>query len=254
MSHPLDATHLALVKRAAKSLVHRWGPGAIDDMVGDGAVGLLAAAQRFDARRAVPFGAYAWPVVRGAAFDGQRTELRHSQRRETLSTDDASDTGQVVDSIVSPQPSPEEHSAVRDELRKRLAILPAEDIDIIVRHYLGGERFDHIALSLGISKSWLSRRHSRALRMMRDGERPPPPKTKPFVQKARPRPKRLRPPRPGPVPIGPRDLERLTERVRRIFGSRGRVSLGELEAELGIETRHLEAALAAIGGAKWRAV
>jgi len=34
---------------------------------------------------------------------------------------------------------------------------------LIRRHYLEGERFDHVAAELGLSKSWASRLHTRAI-------------------------------------------------------------------------------------------
>jgi RNA polymerase sigma factor FliA len=41
--------------------------------------------------------------------------------------------------------------------------LSPEEATLIRRHYLEGERFDHVAQSLGLSKSWASRLHTRAL-------------------------------------------------------------------------------------------
>jgi len=62
--------------------------------------------------------------------------------------------------------SPEE--AVADaELRKividALEELPSDERELVRRHYLEGERFDHVAASLGLSKSWGSRLHTRAV-------------------------------------------------------------------------------------------
>ena len=41
--------------------------------------------------------------------------------------------------------------------------LPHEEAELVRRHYLGGERFDHVAAELGLSKSWASRLHTRAM-------------------------------------------------------------------------------------------
>lgn len=35
--------------------------------------------------------------------------------------------------------------------------------ELVRRHYFGGERFDHVAAELGLSKSWASRLHTRAI-------------------------------------------------------------------------------------------
>lgn len=55
------------------------------------------------------------------------------------------------------------HARASLALRQALEALPAREREIVDRHYFGGERFDAIAASLGVSKSWLSRIHARAL-------------------------------------------------------------------------------------------
>jgi RNA polymerase sigma factor for flagellar operon FliA len=62
--------------------------------------------------------------------------------------------------------SPEE-SLGRAELvalvRSAIDTLPKEEAELVRRHYLEGERFDHVAAELGLSKSWASRLHTRAI-------------------------------------------------------------------------------------------
>jgi RNA polymerase sigma factor for flagellar operon FliA len=48
-------------------------------------------------------------------------------------------------------------------LRAEVAELPAEEQELVRRHYFEGERFDHVAAELGLSKSWASRLHTRAV-------------------------------------------------------------------------------------------
>ena len=68
----------------------------------------------------------------------------------------------AVDTTLSP-----EEAVAEAELRKMvidaLEELPAEERELVRRHYLEGERFDHVAASLGLSKSWGSRLHTRAV-------------------------------------------------------------------------------------------
>lgn len=63
-------------------------------------------------------------------------------------------------------PSPEE-AVAQAELRQlvvdALADLPDNERTLVKRHYLEGERFDQVAASLGLSKSWGSRLHTRAV-------------------------------------------------------------------------------------------
>jgi RNA polymerase sigma factor for flagellar operon FliA len=48
-------------------------------------------------------------------------------------------------------------------VRDAIAELPREEGELVRRHYLDGERFDHVASELGLSKSWASRLHTRAI-------------------------------------------------------------------------------------------
>ncbi|MEO8178065.1 MAG: sigma-70 family RNA polymerase sigma factor [Deltaproteobacteria bacterium] len=62
--------------------------------------------------------------------------------------------------------SPEEHSSRQQLLElveNAIESLPEQEAVLIRRHYLEGERFDHVAVELGLSKSWASRLHTRAI-------------------------------------------------------------------------------------------
>jgi RNA polymerase sigma factor for flagellar operon FliA len=70
---------------------------------------------------------------------------------------------------VSTADNPEE-AVSRAELltivQEAIAELPEEEAVLVRRHYLEGERFDHVAQSLGLSKSWASRLHTRAMQRL----------------------------------------------------------------------------------------
>lgn len=70
-----------------------------------------------------------------------------------------------------PDDSPEDR-LLRAERKKRtasaIAKLPERERFLIEGHYLQGRRFDELAAELGLSKSWGSRLHSRALGLLRD--------------------------------------------------------------------------------------
>jgi RNA polymerase sigma factor for flagellar operon FliA len=62
--------------------------------------------------------------------------------------------------------SPEQAVAQAELLalvREHIAELPPEEAELVRRHYLEGERFDLVARDLGLSKSWASRLHTRAI-------------------------------------------------------------------------------------------
>jgi RNA polymerase sigma factor for flagellar operon FliA len=48
-------------------------------------------------------------------------------------------------------------------VKTAIADLPHEEAELVRRHYLEGERFDRVAAELGLSKSWASRLHTRAM-------------------------------------------------------------------------------------------
>jgi len=70
---------------------------------------------------------------------------------------------------VSTADTPEE-AVLRAQLLARVSHainnLPQDEATLVRRHYLEGERFDHVASSLGLSKSWASRLHTRALQRL----------------------------------------------------------------------------------------
>jgi len=67
---------------------------------------------------------------------------------------------------VSAADTPEDalsRAEIMGKLRESIAQLPHPEGELLRRHYLEGERFDHIAQGLGLSKSWASRLHTRAV-------------------------------------------------------------------------------------------
>lgn len=51
-------------------------------------------------------------------------------------------------------------------LHEAIGELPDQEETLVRRHYFDGERFDHVAAELGLSKSWASRLHARAIDRM----------------------------------------------------------------------------------------
>jgi RNA polymerase sigma factor for flagellar operon FliA len=71
--------------------------------------------------------------------------------------------------VADQSPTPEE-SVGRAELVSMVGEavdqLPPPEDELIRRHYFQGERFDHVASELGLSKSWASRLHTRAVQRL----------------------------------------------------------------------------------------
>jgi RNA polymerase sigma factor for flagellar operon FliA len=96
--------------------------------------------------------------------DAQRQHLRRVLRAEA-SAAFVGLAAEPAEVEVAPD-DPEEalmRARAKSALRTALDGLPERDRQILERHYFGGERFDAIAESLGVSKSWLSRIHTRAI-------------------------------------------------------------------------------------------
>lgn len=51
-------------------------------------------------------------------------------------------------------------------VERTIGDLPHEERELVRRHYLEGERFDVVAKDLGLSKSWASRLHTRAIQRL----------------------------------------------------------------------------------------
>lgn len=69
-------------------------------------------------------------------------------------------------SAVSPTPSPEEElerAQARVLLEQAVQALPDDERALVEGHYFRGRRFDAVAQDLGLSKSWASRLHTRAI-------------------------------------------------------------------------------------------
>jgi len=66
----------------------------------------------------------------------------------------------------SGEPSPEDlvsDAELLGQVKEIVAGLPAQERTLVERHYFGGETLDDAAASLGLSKSWGSRLHARAI-------------------------------------------------------------------------------------------
>jgi RNA polymerase sigma factor for flagellar operon FliA len=64
------------------------------------------------------------------------------------------------------EPSPEDllaEAELLERVKEIVAMLPEQERTLVERHYFGGDTLDDAAASLGLSKSWGSRLHARAI-------------------------------------------------------------------------------------------
>jgi RNA polymerase sigma factor for flagellar operon FliA len=81
-----------------------------------------------------------------------------------LATPAVGDEGELsaLDTSMSPEDAVAQ-AELRELVVSALDDLPEDERTLVRRHYLEGERFDQVAASLGLSKSWGSRLHTRAI-------------------------------------------------------------------------------------------
>jgi RNA polymerase sigma factor for flagellar operon FliA len=100
-------------------------------------------------------------AVAGGARGGNRAGA-------SLSGDAASLRPRVPLGLVEGTPEDEVLAELEaDRVRRAVARLPGHERVLVVSHYFQGRQFDRVAAHLGISRSWASRLHARALRRLR---------------------------------------------------------------------------------------
>ena len=181
------------------------GTVTMDDLRAFGRDGLLDAARAFDERRGVPFDQWASLRIRNAMIDGVRRwgaiPLRARRRLRGLGgvesapgepgqpndqgTHDASDGSRRAalaagrgdmavgladaDGLPGLGLTPEEvveKAQVASALRGIIAELPDRERVLIEQAYFHGRTLDQAAHSMGITRSWASRLHARAIETM----------------------------------------------------------------------------------------
>jgi RNA polymerase sigma factor for flagellar operon FliA len=190
--------HIHLVYRLARQISRRLPLRYdFDDLVGYGMVGLVQAAQKFQAGRGVEFVTFAYPRINGAIFDGvsslswmSRAQFKRyvRQRQEAEAEADTSRQNnasnanlRVAAGSISPTPlstadteaeisgSEETPAAIVSNremveiLGVLVASLPPRQRLLITAIYIDGMTLQNAADKLGISKGWASRLHASTL-------------------------------------------------------------------------------------------
>lgn len=197
----------ALVESIARSVQAQLQYAADnEDLVSYGLVGLLEARSRYDASRGTQFSTFAYYRIRGAIFDGigkmarvPRSVVRTSRALSVLDAESehVSDTrahaAPIIDakqaaidamstilsraataytlSVMAPEAVSPETAATTNEalaaIRKATESLPERERAVIQGHYMDDRQLDDIAKDFGLSKSWMSRLHAKALDRLR---------------------------------------------------------------------------------------
>lgn len=168
--------HLHLVRAVAWRVRRELDATAdFEDLVGHGMVGLMQAARRYDGSRGVTFATFAYHRIRGAMLDAVRALGRFTRRevaayRAGAPAVDVDAPTPSVDALVDGAPRADELSVERDRrrsLRAAVAKLPHQERHFIEKVYFEDKRLRVAGAELGLSKSWASRLHDRALVALR---------------------------------------------------------------------------------------
>ena len=109
----------------------------------------------------------ATPTDAERAIDEHLAAMATAMAVGLLSTTAFGDEGDRIP--VAADAGPEEalgRAELLSVVEKALAELPENEATLVRRHYFEGERFDHVAKELGLSKSWASRLHTRAIQRL----------------------------------------------------------------------------------------
>ncbi len=189
------AQHEKMVRALASRLRRELAlHGELEDLVAFGFGGLLEARHRFDPARGVRFQTFAYHRVRGAMLDGVR-KMAHLPRRahERLQQSAESPPTALPKAAATPlekvfarvsaglttagplhgslgDQSPEAALLKNESVARLLGALAGlsdRQRTLVRGHYFEGRALDEIARELGISRSWASRLHTRALEELR---------------------------------------------------------------------------------------
>jgi RNA polymerase sigma factor FliA len=178
-----------------------------EDLVAYGSKGLVEAAERFDPTRGASFTTFAYYRIRGAMVDGLRLSgwlPRRSAARFAVAADEylanlsertpervpaaaavdpVADLGQTLDDVATifiaalqgseadegiDAAQALEEQEQRRAVRRALTRLPDKERRMIELHYFEDQSLQDAGKALGLSKSWSSRLHARAVRLLSD--------------------------------------------------------------------------------------
>jgi RNA polymerase sigma factor (sigma-70 family) len=145
------------IARHVATLLPTWFTA--DDLTGPVELALLRLASDYDARRGVPFRAFAQRRIYGACWDSvRRKEYRERGHQSTEGLD-----------AVSPLADPEAQAAVGEQVQvwAQVQQLPSRHALVILAVYGGGMSLEHLATKVDVGSSRLSQIHHEALGMLR---------------------------------------------------------------------------------------
>jgi len=151
-----------------------------DELVSLGTIGLMQAAERYDRSSKARFTTYAYYRVHGAIIDGLRTmgpmsRAEWRRYKEETALDETTTTTASVTSVKVAEPVVSQPTAIADIATKEaervitdaMTRLPERESYLIDKCYFNDSAMGDAGRDMGLSKSWTSRLHTRALQSLR---------------------------------------------------------------------------------------
>lgn len=169
----------SLAKRVWRSL----SPAVdYDDVLCNARAGLLDAARRFDGSQEVDFKTFTHYRIKGAIYDGLRKSgwlprrLYAKVKSEGTASGfpaslDKSNDMEIADVNSSGVERRAEFMRIMRNMRDSIGALPERERHLILMYYFQNKTLEEIGEKLGLSKSWTSRLHARALSHLFSDER-----------------------------------------------------------------------------------
>lgn len=149
-----------------------------DDLVGYGTIGYLEALKSYDGRDNVVFFTFAHYRIRGAIFDGLRLigwVPRALYAKEAVHVVVSDPHGPLMLQYLDAKGNAEdrrleelEFNKMTRTMHRAIRRLPRQEREIIRRYYFGDASLNEVGNGLGLSKSWTSRLHARAMKKLRE--------------------------------------------------------------------------------------
>jgi RNA polymerase sigma factor for flagellar operon FliA len=179
MTHTdLVKRHLPLVRTIARSVARTLTVRVdVDDLEGHGMEGLLGAARRYDRGRGASFATFAGYRIRGAMVDAVRSLGPFT--RQDVAAHRATGADKVptcpslrdlAEAVASEDDGAEELALARERrarVQAAVASLPPRERRLIGKVYFEDKMLAHAGSELGLSRSWSSRLHARAVDRLR---------------------------------------------------------------------------------------
>ena len=167
------------IARRVALLLPTWF--TFEDLCGPVELALLERAASYDAKRGIPFRAYAGRRIHGACFDSVRRKEYRERSHQSLSdcshdhTPGSHSHGSYLLHTVpetwlhDERPSPEAQAQSHEQVRvwARVQQLPPRHALVILAVYGGGMTLETLATKVDVGSSRLSQIHHEALRMLK---------------------------------------------------------------------------------------